>query len=90
MKDYIDLARRPFLHFWLGVRKGGKGQDTVRRDEKTKSVASKKCRPNENQPTIQPTKPTNQSKKKKLSVVGAKWPTPSAVLGNLSSGLNLV
>jgi hypothetical protein len=47
-----------------GVRKVG--SDPVRRDEKTKSVVKSvvPTRP-ANQPPIQPTKPTNQSKTKK-------------------------
>jgi hypothetical protein len=50
------------IGYTFGVRKG-KGQDTVRRDEKTKSVV-KKVSHETSQPTIQPTKPTNQSKQK--------------------------
>jgi hypothetical protein len=73
MKDYIHLARRHFFTFgdWLhiGVRKG-KGQDPVRRDEKTKSVVKSVVKRPANQPPIQPTKPTNQSKKQKL---GPGW-----------------
>jgi hypothetical protein len=66
MKDYIDLARRPFLYFfgdWLHIRcPQGRGQDPVRRDEKTKSVVKSVVTRPANQPPIQPTKPTNQSK----------------------------
>jgi hypothetical protein len=76
VKDYIHLAQRPFLYFLAigytsGVRRG-KGQDTVRRDEK--KVSSKvSSQPTTNQPTIQPTKPTNQSKKQNfVAQVGSK------------------
>jgi hypothetical protein len=66
MKDYIDLAQRPFLYFWRlatsSVSARGKGQDPVRRDEKTKSVVVR--RPNKtNQPTSQ----------KKQNFVGPRW-----------------
>jgi hypothetical protein len=59
MKDYIHLAQRPFLYFWRlatsSVSARGKGQDPVRRDEKTKSVVVR--RPNEtSQPTTKKTK----------------------------------
>jgi hypothetical protein len=71
MKDYIDLARRPFLYFWRLathlVSARGKGQDTVRRDEKTKSVVKSvvPTRTNQTKP-IQPTKPNQPVKKRKL------------------------
>jgi hypothetical protein len=53
----------------FGVRKGG--QDLFVETRKRK--VSSKCRPNEtNPPTIQPTKPTNQSKTKLRAQGGAK------------------
>jgi hypothetical protein len=73
----LHLAQRPFLYFgdWLhiGVRKGW-GQDTVRRDEKTKSVV--KVSSQRDQPTtIQPTKPTSQKTKTSQARGGSKEST---------------
>jgi hypothetical protein len=70
MEDYIDLRRGHFFTFWRllhSVSARGKGQDTVRRDEKTKSVV-KSVVPTRtaNQPPIQPTKPNQPVKKTKL------------------------
>jgi hypothetical protein len=75
MKDYIDLARRPFLYFFLAIRKGGKRSGYCSSRRETKSVRQKSVVPTRPQPT-HPTHQTNQPvKKKETSVVGAKWPT---------------
>jgi hypothetical protein len=75
MKDYIHLARAISLllaiGYTFGVRKG-RGQDPVRRDEKTKSVVKSVSSQTSQQPPIQPTKPTNQSKKKTSRAQGGE------------------
>jgi hypothetical protein len=69
---------------YTSVPGGGKGQDPVRRDEKTKSVV-KKCRPT--RPANKPSNQTNQPVKQKTSS-GPGWGAKNllkrrAELGNL-------
>jgi hypothetical protein len=73
MKDYIDLAQRPFLLLWrlATLRCPQEGQDLFveTRKRKCQSVVPTRT----SQPTCQPRKPTNRSKQKTSSgPVGAK------------------
>jgi preprotein translocase subunit SecF len=73
MKDYIDGAEAISLLFAIGYTFGvQRGRvRIVRRDEKTKSVVKSVVNETSQPTTIQPTKPTNQSKKQNF--VGPGW-----------------
>jgi hypothetical protein len=67
MRDYIDLARRPYFYFWRLHIPSPQGQ-TVVGDEKRK-VSSKVSNEN-SQPTNQTTNQTNQPVKKNKTPSG--------------------